>query len=78
MPTEIGKPSSIQQALVSARVAKSLGLKVRPNTHSGTFISVKGKFRPIRDTTISSLMLPTLSKDRTVSMELEVVQTQGT
>ena len=62
---------------ISARAAKRLGLPMKPTTHGGTFISVRGKCKPVGYTAISSLMLPTLSQDRTFSMDLEVVPGTG-
>ena len=52
---------------ISARVADSLGLDIRPATHRGTFTSVGGKFNMIGFVTVPSVMLPVLSQDKTQS-----------
>ena len=66
-------PCCTGTGLISARVADSLGLNIRPATHHGTFTSVGGKFNTIGYVTVPSVMLPVLSQDKTVTLELEVV-----
>ena len=46
---------------------------MRPTTHCGTFTSVDGKFNTIEYVTVSSVMLPVLTQNKKVTLELEVV-----
>jgi len=66
-------PCCTGTGLISARVADSLGLDIRPATHRGTFTSVGGKFNTIGYVTVPSIVLPVLSQDKTVTLELEMV-----
>ena len=66
-------PCCTGAGLISARVTDSLGLDIRPATHRGTFTSVGGKFNTIGYVTVPSVMLPVLSQDKTVTLEVEVV-----
>ena len=66
-------PCCTGAGLISARVAESLGLDIRPATQRGTFTSVGGKFNTIGYVTVPSVILPVLSQTDTVTLELEVV-----
>ena len=66
-------PCCTGKGLISARVADSLGLDIRPATHRRTFTSVGGKFNTTGYVTVASVMLPVLSQDMKITMELEVV-----
>ena len=66
-------PCCTGAGLISARVADSVGLAIRPATHRGTFTSTSGKFDTIVYVTVPSVILPVLSQDKTVTLELEVV-----
>ena len=51
-------PCCTGTGLISARVADSLGLDIRPATHRGTSTPVGGNFNTIGYVTVPSVMLP--------------------
>ena len=66
-------PCCTGTGLISARVADSFWLDIRPATHRGTFASIGGKLDTIEYVAVPSVMIPVLSQDKTVTLELEVV-----
>ena len=63
--------------LIALKTVKEQGLKPVKDARQGTYTSVGGNFKSLGFVTVTDVMLPALSQDRSFSMELEVVPDQG-